>query len=58
MRVNPECVFFKNFRGKLFENGKRYAKFSTIPPFRAPLHFDWTKLAGAQIGYGAYNIRP
>ena len=29
MRVNPECVFFKNFRGKLFENGKRYAKAET-----------------------------
>ena len=29
MRVNPECVFFKNFRGKLFENGKRYAKSET-----------------------------
>ena len=25
-RVNPECMFFKNFRGKLFDNGKRYAK--------------------------------
>ena len=33
-------------------------KFSTIPPFGAPLHFDWTKLAHAQLGYGAYNIRP
>ena len=28
------------------------------PPFGAPLHFDWTKLAHAQLGYGAYNIRP
>ena len=28
-RVNPECMFFKHFRGKLFENGKRYAKFET-----------------------------
>ena len=33
-------------------------EFSTIPPFWAPLHFDWTKLAHAQVGYGAYNIRP
>ena len=33
-------------------------EFSTIPPFGAPLHFDWTKLAHAQLGYGAYNIRP
>ena len=32
--------------------------FSTIPPFGAPLQFDWTKLAHAQLGYGAYNIRP
>ena len=28
-RVNPECMFFKNFRGKLFKNGKRYAKSET-----------------------------
>ena len=28
-RVNPEFMFFKNFRGKLFENGKRYAKSET-----------------------------
>ena len=28
-RVNPECLLFKNFRGKLFENGKRYAKSET-----------------------------
>ena len=27
--VNPECMFFKNFRGKLFENVKRYAKSET-----------------------------
>ena len=27
-------------------------------PFGAPLQFDWTKLAHAQLGYGAYNIRP
>ena len=32
--------------------------FSTIPPFGAPLEFDWTKLAHAQLDYGAYNIRP
>ena len=32
--------------------------FQTIPPFGAPLHFDWTKLAHAQLGYGAFNIRP
>ena len=32
--------------------------FSTIPPFGAPLHFDWTKLAHAQLGCGAFNIRP
>ena len=162
-RVNPECMFSKHFRGKLFENGKRYAKsetiqkaleeriqnhilhvqfdcktsisqsnllyplygvyvynyskrqkmpkcvkmftlkwhqkqrhffihpcrslqcirfvrrkfflsrtslpepivrkegggeFSTILPFWAPLHFDRTKLAHAQFGYGAYTIRP
>ena len=29
MRLNLECVFFKNFRGKLFANGKRYAKSET-----------------------------
>ena len=28
-RVNPERMFFKNFRVKLFENGKRYAKSET-----------------------------
>ena len=28
-RVNPECMFFQNFRGELFENGKRYAKSET-----------------------------
>ena len=28
-RVNPECMFFKNFRGKSFGNGKRYAKSET-----------------------------
>ena len=33
-------------------------EFSTIPPFEAPLYFHWTKLAHAQLGYGAYNIRP
>ena len=33
-------------------------EFSTIPPFGAPLHFDWTQLAHAQLGYEAYNIRP
>ena len=33
-------------------------EFSTTPSFGAPLHFDWTKLAHAQLGYGAYNIRP
>ena len=27
-------------------------------PFWDPLHFDWTKLAHAQLGYGAYNKRP
>ena len=26
-------------------------EFSTIPPFGAPLHFDWTKLAHVQLGY-------
>ena len=29
MRVNHERVFFKNLRGKLFENGNRYAKSET-----------------------------
>ena len=33
-------------------------EFSTMPPSRAPSNFDWTKLAHAQLGYGAYNIRP
>ena len=28
-RVNPERMFFQNFRGELFENGKRYAKSET-----------------------------
>ena len=39
-------------------SGEGGGKFSTIPSFGAPLHFDWTKLAHAQLGYGAYNIRP
>ena len=42
-RVNPECMFFKNFRGKLFENGKRYAKSDTTIQkaleARIPNHF-------------------
>ena len=40
------------------EGGGGGGEFSTIPSFGAPLHFDWTKLAHAQLGYGAYNIRP
>ena len=33
--------------------------FQLFPLFAPPpLHFDWTKLAHAQLGYGAYNIRP
>ena len=39
-------------------SGEGGLNFSTIPPFGAPLHFDWTKLAHAQLGYGAFNIRP
>ena len=39
-------------------SGEGGVEFSTIPPFGVPLHFDWTKLAHAQLGYGAYNIRP
>ena len=27
-------------------------------PLLGPLQFDWTILAHAQLGYGAYNIRP
>ena len=38
--------------------GRGGCEFSTIPPFEAPLYFHWTKLAHAQLGYGAYNIRP
>ena len=33
-------------------------EFSTMPPFWAPWNFDWTKMAYAQLGYGAYYIRP
>ena len=33
-------------------------EFSIMPPSGAPWNFDWTKLAHAQLGYGAYNIRP
>ena len=33
-------------------------EFSTMTPSGAPWKFDWTKLAHAQLGYGAYNIRP
>ena len=40
------------------EGGGVNFQLSTIPPFGAPSHFDWTKLAHAQLGYGAYNIRP
>ena len=39
-------------------SGERGGEFSTIPPFGTPLHFDRTKLAHAQLGYGAFNIRP
>ena len=39
-------------------SGEGGGEFSTIPSFGAPLHFDWTKLAHAQLGFGAYNIRP
>ena len=39
-------------------SGEGGVEFSTFPPFEAPLHFDMTKLADAQLGYGAYNIRP
>ena len=40
------------------ECGGGGVEFSTIPPFEAPMHFDWTKLAHAHLGYGAFNIRP
>ena len=33
-------------------------EFSIMSPSGAPWNFDWTKLAHAQLGYGAYNIRP
>ena len=39
-------------------SGEGGGEFSTIPSFGTPLHFDWTKLAHAQLGYGASNIRP
>ena len=39
-------------------SGEGRVEFSTIPPVGAPLHFDWTKLAHVQLGYGAFNIRP
>ena len=29
-RVNPQCMFFECFRGKLFENRKRYTKSETM----------------------------
>ena len=32
--------------------------FFNYSPFWGPLHFERTKLAYAQLGYGAYNIRP
>ena len=32
-------------------------EFSTIPPFGAPLHFDWTKLAHAQLGFMVFGYR-
>ena len=38
--------------------GKGGGEFFNYSPFRGPLHFDWTKLAHAQLGYGAFNIRP
>ena len=42
MRVNHEWMFFKNFRGKLFENSKRYAKSETtiekVLEERIPIH--------------------
>ena len=40
------------------EGGGGGGVFSTMPPSGAPWNFDWTKLAHAQLGYGAYNIRP
>ena len=61
-----QCIWFvgRNFfvENKLTRAHLKWGRgggveFSTIPPFGAPLHFDWTKLAHAQLGYRAYNIR-
>ena len=60
-----QCIWFVG-RNLFVENkltrahlkwGRGGVEFSTIPPFGTPLHFDWTKLAHAQLGYRAYNIR-
>ena len=39
-------------------SGEGGGEFFNYSPFWGPLHFDWTKLAHAQLGYGAFNIRP
>ena len=42
----------------ILSGGRGVCEFFNYSPFWAPLHFDWTKLAHAQLGYGAFNIRP
>ena len=59
-----QCIWFvgRNFFSKtslpepiwIGEGGGWIFNYS---PFWGPLHFDSTKLAHAQLGYGAYNIR-
>ena len=60
-----QCIWFvgrkffvKNKLTRAYLKWGKGGEFSTIPPFGAPLQFDWTILAHAQLGYGAYNIRP
>ena len=58
-----QCIWFvgrkyfvENKLTRAYLKWGRGGEFSTIPSFGAPLHFDWTKLAHAQLGYGAYNM--
>ena len=58
IRFVGKTFFVENKLTTAYRKWGRGGCFSTIPPFGAPLHFDWTKLAHAQLGYRAYNIRP
>ena len=56
--VHQEEIFCQEQVYQSLSSVGKGVNFQTIPPFGAPLHIDWTKLAHAQLGFGAYNIRP